>query len=94
MTKAIGEELGRIGNPSTRAIVGELSRTAGVQGTPAVVFLIRRMSYHLGLGGTPTPPSSLHGMTGWVERRAWEVLEENRHRLPALREDTCPKPIR
>lgn len=73
----------------TRAELEHLVNISGV-GTPAGrLYLARRLVWHLGRGDAPIPSRELTGyVTGFIERRARELVEQHRRRLPAVREST------
>lgn len=79
-------------DPPTRATLRRLALTAGVNGRAAVVYLAQRFRYHLGKSLPPTPPSGIHGPElDWLNRRAWDVLDEHRNSLPPLADRTQPR---
>lgn len=76
----------------TRAYLEHLVRVSGVGTAPAQLYLARRLSCHVGGVRTAIPPSGLAGGdAAFVERRAAELVDEHRHRLPPVLESTMPR---
>lgn len=104
MTKAVDKALGigttrdqNVANrlePATRQVLAELTAGAGLGADWARVLLIERMRWHINRGPkpiaiTPHRPADIHAQ-GHVIRRAWELVDANRHRLPPVNENTSP----
>lgn len=78
-------------NEPTRATIEHLVNVSGVGTPPARLYLARRLVWHLGLGDAPAPSSELKGdVLAFVDRRAAELVEQHRSRLPPVRESTMP----
>ncbi len=83
-------ELKAIRNPHTRAVLEALLRQSGISGALARGYLVARMRWHLGLRNAHvTPPSAAlkPAELEHVETRAYELLDEHRHLLPALQNE-------
>jgi hypothetical protein len=75
----------------TRATIEHLVRVSGVATPPAQLYLARRLSWHLGAIRSAVPPSGIAGDTvAFVDRRAAELIDANRRRLPPVIESTMP----
>lgn len=73
----------------TRAELEHLVNVSGVGTAAARLYLVRRLAWHLGKAPVPIPPSGMAAsISEFVERRARQVADENRRRLPALDERT------
>lgn len=77
-------------NEPTRLEVERLVGGSGVAGAPGRLFLARLLVWHLGLGDRPLPSRELNGVTGFIERRAAELIDGHRDRLPPVVEDRMP----
>jgi hypothetical protein len=75
--------------PPLRRAIAELAATSGVT-ERARPYLIRRMRYYLDKADLPTCPSELQPVREWLNRRAWDLLEEHHRQLPALNHDKEP----
>ena len=70
----------------TRRLLEDLVLTSGVGGDPARVYLAGRLRWLLGKGDVPVLSSSLARDAAFINRRAVELIDGNRHRLPAPNE--------
>lgn len=81
--------VGRPLSEPTRAELEHLVNVSGVGTPPARLYLARRLAWHLGKAPVPIPPSGMTGdVAGFVERRALELVEQHRRRLPPIDERT------
>lgn len=82
-------------DPTTRNILEDLSRTAGLRTDQARADLIRLMRWHIGRGPQPMLEPTLDRIKlhdqAVTRRRAWELVDENRRYLPPVNEDTRPQ---
>lgn len=64
----------------------------GRKGDPDRAYIAGLMAYYLGKGTVPIPPRSLStaALDRWAKRRAWDELEKDAGRLPALRLEREP----
>jgi hypothetical protein len=75
----------------TRTIIRELVAQSGAKPGPAQVYIAKRIRYHLGAGNPPAPPRELDGLAEWADRRAWDLVDQARRRLPPIRNETEPR---
>lgn len=59
---------------------------AGTRGDAARLYVVELMAYYLGKGPVPISPRELSpvDLERWAKRRAWDELERDVDRLPAL----------
>lgn len=75
----------------TRATLEHLVNVSGVGTPPARLYLTRRLIWHLGLGSVPIPAGELKpDVVTFIDRRAVELVEQHRRRLPPVAERTMP----
>lgn len=74
----------------TMSAIRDLAAHSGVApaGRP---LLIRCIRYYLGKGPAPTATADVRKHADWIRRRAWELVDDNRHRLPPVEEDRKPR---
>jgi hypothetical protein len=85
--------------PPTAAWLVQLIADAGVTGAAAELYIARRFRYYLGKTAPAVAPAALRTqrapsgepLTDWLDRRAWQVLEDNHHHLPAIFYDRMPR---
>jgi hypothetical protein len=87
--ESIPQPANAIDHPTMRALA-DLAANSGA--APAArPYLIWRMRYTLGKGPLQSCPASLRDVDDWLKRRAWDLLDQNRHRLPPLIEEREPR---
>jgi hypothetical protein len=77
----------------------QLVAGAGVTGASAELYIARRLRYYLGKTAPVVAPAALRDqraptgerLTDWLDRRAWQILEDHHHELPALAYDRMPR---
>jgi hypothetical protein len=67
----------------TRRLLEDLVLTSGVGTEDGRVYVARRLRWLLGKGDVPICPAALTRDVGFLDRRAIELIDGNRHRLPA-----------
>lgn len=75
----------------TRRLLEELVLTSGVAGDPARIYLAGRLRWLLGRGDVPVAPAALTRDVAFIDARAAAIIDGNRHRLPAPRDDRMPR---
>lgn len=78
----------------TANVLRELAHNSGVAGDAALVGLVLLMRWHVGRGPKPHQRAGLTVAEAYAaditRRRAWELVDANRHRLPPVNEETAP----
>lgn len=74
--------------PHVAAVLRELAHDSGITGDAERADLVTIMRWHLELGPKPLAIGGLPPARAYVQqtirRRAWELVDANRHRLPAI----------
>lgn len=78
----------------TRARLASYLPELGIHGEAAIVYAVKRWRWYLGKGALPSWPRALQSEKEWIDRRAWEVLDDHRDGLPALAEERKPRGAR
>lgn len=77
-------------DPNTARVIRDLAANSGAA-DKARPYLIRRMRYHIGRAALPVCPTELNPYGPWLRRRAWDLVDEARRRLPPVLDETEPR---